>query len=93
MARIKQVINERRVAYEKAVNIAESERDAYQDALVLDHLKEERRIMNRKEKREYKLRKVAKAKTAEEAKKPKAKTTPNDVAGQTAAAGLFGSSS
>lgn len=93
MARIKQVINERRLAYEKAVNIAESERDAYYNSLVLEHLKEERRVMNRKEKREFRLRKVAKAKAAEEAEKAKTEATPMEVASQTAAAGLFGSSS
>lgn len=88
MARIKQVINERRVAYEKAVNIQESEINALHDAQVLEHLVE-RRIMNRKEKR---LRKEAKAKAIEEAKKAEVKATPQEVASQTAAAGLFGSS-
>jgi len=49
--------------------------------------------MNRKEKREHRLRKVAQAKATEEAKKAKTKATPQEVASQTAAAGLFGSSS
>lgn len=95
MARIKQVINERRLAYEKAVSLVEAERDAYHNAQVLEHLKEERKVMNRKQRRERRLRKAAKAaeekKAAEEA--AKANATPKEVASQTAAAGLFGSSS
>ncbi|KAF9452885.1 MRP-L47-domain-containing protein [Macrolepiota fuliginosa MF-IS2] len=89
MARIKQVINERRVAYEQAVGLIESERDTADNLQVLEYLKEERKVMNRKERRELKLRKAAKAKVAEEA--AKAKATPKEIASQTAAAGLFGS--
>ncbi len=93
MARIKQVINERRLAYEKAVEIVDTERDAHHDAQVLEHLKEERRVMKRKERRDYKLRQAAKAKAAEEAEEAKFKATPQGAASEAAAAGLFGTSS
>jgi len=43
MARIKQVLNERRLAYEKAYDIASAEQEAYHNEQVLAHLRGTRR--------------------------------------------------
>jgi len=43
MARIKQVLNERRLAYEKAYDIASAEQEAYHNEQVLNHLRDSRR--------------------------------------------------
>jgi len=61
MARIKAVINERRLAYEGAVKIAEQQREEHYDKVVLHHqvtqFKAERKYLQRR--REYKARKEA----------------------------------
>jgi len=43
MARIKQVLNERRLAYEKAYDIASAEQESYHNEQVLAHLRDTRR--------------------------------------------------
>ena len=43
MARIKQVLNERRLAYEKAYDIASAEQETYHNEQVLAHLRDTRR--------------------------------------------------
>jgi large subunit ribosomal protein L47 len=62
MARIKAVINERRLAYEGAVKIAEQQREEHYDKVVLNHqaaqFKAERKYLQRR--REYEARKEAK---------------------------------
>jgi large subunit ribosomal protein L47 len=61
MARIKAVINERRLAYEGAVKIAEQQREEHYDKVVLHHqvtqFKAERKYLQKR--REYKARKEA----------------------------------
>ena len=61
MARIKAVINERRLAYEGAVKIAEQQREEHYDKVVLQHqatqFKAERKYLQRRH--EYKARKEA----------------------------------
>ena len=58
MARIKAVMNERRLAYEGAVKIAEKQREEHYDKVVLQHqttqFKAERKYLQRR--REYKAR-------------------------------------
>jgi large subunit ribosomal protein L47 len=62
MARIKAVINERRLAYEGAVKIAEQQMEEHFDKVVLNHqvtqFKTERKYLQRR--REYEARKEAK---------------------------------
>lgn len=61
MARIKAVMNERRLAYEGAVKIAEQQREEHHNKLVLQYhatqIKVERKYLQRR--REYKARKEA----------------------------------
>jgi large subunit ribosomal protein L47 len=76
MARIKQVLNERRIAYDKAHSIASVEYEAFHNAKVLNHLKR----LNRQEKKA----KLAAAKAAA-VKKAAAKAAAKATAAKAAA--------
>ncbi|GLB38320.1 putative mitochondrial 39-S ribosomal protein L47 (MRP-L47) [Lyophyllum shimeji] len=71
MARIKAVINERRLAYEGAVKLVEEEGEAKHDAEVQEYMtgvwKQERKYLQRR--KEYEARKLAKRLASEEASK------------------------
>ncbi|KAF5360500.1 hypothetical protein D9756_005024 [Leucocoprinus leucothites] len=106
MARIKQVLNERRLAYEKAYDIASAQREVYESEKVLTHLRSERRKRAAEAKAaeaaakaargaEKKLAAQAQEKAPREvASEPEPvlarEKTPREVAGEAAAAGLFG---
>lgn len=94
MARIKQVVNERRLAYDRAVAIAEKQQNAYYNAQVVGHIKERRMILDRKQRRQLQVkRQVAREKARKAAEEEAlAKATPKELAARTAAASLFGSS-